>query len=92
MRIFVSYTIKDAIITTDLLRQEKQMLERQGMVFVDALDNDSIDKQKRVMEELTKCDKLVLLETPSVYDSKWVQIELSVAKSLGKPIEIKQQL
>lgn len=77
---FICYTTKDTEITEEFLRKVKIFYSFSGEVYIDLLDNDSEDKQWRVLYELDRSDCLVLIQTKSIYDSKWVQIELERAK------------
>lgn len=90
MKIFVSYTVRDKEITPDVLYQFSQNIRCLGNVFVDLLDNDSEDKQKRVISELKSSDLIVLIKSASIFSSKWVQFELEMGNNLQIPIvEIK---
>jgi hypothetical protein len=87
MKVFVSYTTKDRAVTKELLANFSKQLEMYGDVFVDLLDNDSTDKQARVLFELNQSDLLVLLETKNIYNSPWVALELENAKKRHIPIK-----
>jgi len=87
MKYFVSYTTRDKEVTVDLLKSLSRLLERDGDVFIDIINNDSLDKQKRVITELDDCDILVLLETENVYSSTWVSYELERAFKNNIPIK-----
>ena len=86
MRIFVSYTTKDAVIDENLLNWISNLLTSCGRPFVDLLHNDSPDRQFRVERELYSADILLLLESSSVKDSRWVLWELQQAQNLDIPI------
>jgi len=89
MNIFVSYTLHDGCITINLLKSLQDLLSIDNNVFIDALHNDSPDglKQRRIECEIYNADKIIVLESPSVYYSSWVKLELNLARNLGKPIE-----
>ncbi|WP_288207004.1 toll/interleukin-1 receptor domain-containing protein [uncultured Parabacteroides sp.] len=88
MKLFISYSTQDGIITKDLLSQVKNFYSKYGNCYIDLLDNDSIDKQKRVYLELYKADILILLHTPASDKSKWVQKEIYIAYKRNIPIII----
>lgn len=88
MKYFISYTTRDEEITIDLLQSLSAELGKSGQVFVDIIDNDSLDKQERVISELDSSDTLILIESKSIYESKWVAIELERAEA--KKISIKK--
>lgn len=63
------------------------MLKAEGhTVFIDYLDNDSAEKQVRVIEELLYCDKILLLASRKVKDSEWVALELAYAQRYQKQV------
>ena len=89
MRFFVSYTLRDGEITPMQLRRVSRILKAEGhTVFIDYLDNDSTEKQTRVIEELLHCDKIMLLETRKVQDSEWVALELAYAHRYHKQVVV----
>ncbi|MCL4815017.1 MAG: TIR domain-containing protein [Flavobacteriales bacterium] len=87
MKYFISYTTRDEEITIDLLQSLSAELEKSGQVFVDIIDNDSLDKQERVISELDSSDTLILIESKSIYESEWVAIELERAEAKKIPIK-----
>jgi hypothetical protein len=87
MKYFVSYTTRDKEVTKELLAVFSKQLEKSGKVFIDIIDNDSIDKQARVMEELENSDLMILVESKSIYQSEWVTLEVEKAKSKQIPIK-----
>lgn len=88
MRLFVSYTLRDGEITPMQLRRLSKILRAKGhTVFIDYLDNDSIEKQARVIDELQNCDKIMLLKTRKVQDSEWVALEMAFAHRHHKEVE-----
>jgi hypothetical protein len=86
MKYFVSYTTRDKEVTKELLSIFSKQLEKSGNVFIDIIDNDSFDKQLRVIEELENSDLMILIETKSIYQSEWVALEIEKAKSRQIPI------
>ena len=88
MRIFVSYTTRNNEVAESLLLALSNKLSCFGNVFIDLLNNDSVDKQKRIVTELNICDLLVLIESASSNCSEWVRFELRTANELNIPIVI----
>lgn len=86
MRIFVSYTFRDNLLNINKLRELSIFLSSFGDTFIDCINNNSLRKQERVIEEVKKCDCFLLLLTPKALDSKWVQIEIKLAKQENKKI------
>lgn len=87
MKYFISYTTRDEEITIDLLKSFSAEMEKYGQVFVDIIDNNSFDKQKRVFFELDSSDTLILIESKSIYQSNWVLTELERAESKHIPVK-----
>lgn len=87
MKYFVSYTTRDKEVTLELLKTFSGKLEKTGEVFVDLINNNSLDKQARVISELDSSDILILIESKSIYESEWVSIELERAKTNQIPIK-----
>jgi hypothetical protein len=88
MKCFVSYTTIDKEVTADLLQLLAMELRKVSDVFIDMLDNNSLDKQGRVISELEGSDILILIETESIYKSEWVSMEIKRAKEKLIPIKI----
>lgn len=79
MNIFVSYTTKDQEVTLHSLTEVSIKLKQIGYVYIDLINNNSLNKQKRVFDELDNSDVLILLVSPNVYKSKWVIKEIERA-------------
>lgn len=86
MFVFVSYTLKDGVLTIDKLRKVKSIISIYTTCYIDILDNDSEDKQKRVISELKKSQLLIALLSPDIYKSEWVHKEYEIAKKNDIPI------
>ncbi len=86
MNIFVSYTTRNNEVTINSLVDLSNKLNSFGKVFIDLLDNDSADKQQRVIDELERSDLLILIKSLSTLDSEWVTYEVIRAKDLNIPI------
>ena len=78
---FISYTIRDGYITFDILSRIKTYFEKFGTTFIDLLDNDSLAKQDRILDEINIADSFILLNTPAINDSPWVAKEIEKAES-----------
>jgi len=85
-KIFVSYTTRDGVINKNFLIDLEKKLSPFISIYIDLLHNDSLNKQKRVISELTQSDILFLIKTNSIYKSEWVKKELSIAKKINIPI------
>ncbi|MBK9047536.1 MAG: TIR domain-containing protein [Bacteroidetes bacterium] len=51
------------------------------------IDNNSADKQSRVISELDSSDIMILIESASIYKSEWVSIEIQRAEENHIPIK-----
>lgn len=86
MNIFVSYTARNNEVTINALTNFSNKISSFGKIFIDLLDNNSNDKQGRIVHELEKSDILVLIKSQSTYKSEWVQFELDKASKMDVPI------
>lgn len=88
MKIFVSYTMADGLVTVGSLKKLAYKLKCLGEIYIDILDNDSSEemKQERVEMELTSSDLVILVDSPKVMQSSWVEKELLLAKKKSLPI------
>lgn len=85
-KIFVSYTVRDGKIDREFLSNLEIRLKPIGRTYIDMIHNNSIDKQKRVMDELKTSDLFFLIKTEEVKESEWVKKEILVAKEKEIPI------
>lgn len=85
-KFFVSYTIRGNEIDKCFLEKFSENLKILGKVYIDLINNDSIDKQKRVFEELGSSNFIILIESKETYYSKWVTLEIEKAKAKNIPI------
>ena len=81
MLVFCSYTLRDGLVTIEKLRKLKELISKSADCYIDILDNDSIDKQERVVEELSKA-----LMSPDLKKSAWVKEEYRIANEKKIPI------
>ena len=86
MNIFVSYTTRNNEVTINSLTNFSNKVNSFGKIFIDLLDNNSLDKQGRIIEELEKSDILVLIKSNSTYNSEWVKLELEIANKINIPV------
>lgn len=83
MKVFISYTTRDKIITTKFLRNLELSLKKDFEIYIDLIHNNSLEKQKRVLSELQNSDLLLIIETIQTYNSEWVKLEIEQAKKQG---------
>lgn len=88
MKIFVSYTTRNNEVTVESLITFYNKLNSFGQIFIDLINNDSNDKQNRIIEELKKTDLLILIKSQSTFNSEWVKFELEKANELNIPLLI----
>lgn len=87
MRIFVSYSRRDGLVTTKLLRNLDLHLQGVCSPFIHCLHaNESRWQQTLVIHALLKSDAVLLVESPAASTSGWVRLELFLAKLLCRPL------
>lgn len=86
MLVFCSYTLRDGLVTIEKLRKLKELISQSDACYIDILDNDSIDKQERVVEELNKAQLVLVLMSPDLKKSAWVKEEYRIANEKKIPI------
>ena len=86
MLVFCSYTLRDGLVTIEKLRKLKELISKSAECYIDILDNDSIDKQERVVEELNKAQLVLVLMSPDLKKSTWVKEEYRIANENNIPI------
>ena len=86
MLVFCSYTLRDGLVTIEKLRKLKELISKSADCYIDILDNDSIDKQERVVEELSKAQLVLVLMSPDLKKSAWVKEEYRIANENNIPI------
>ncbi|SRR6266704_7230227 len=84
MNIFISYTTRDRYLDCDRLRDINEVVCKFGSVFIDALHNDSKNRQARVEEELTGASIVLFIGTSGCSQSEWVEWERRKAVKHGK--------
>lgn len=87
MKLFVSYSRRDGIVTTEALRTLDVHLQQVCTPFIHCLhDSGSRWEQARVMMALLASHAVLLVESPAAEASGWVRLELFVARLLGLPL------
>ena len=87
MKIFVSYTRRDGLITLDNLIKINNYLSLNNDVFVHAIK--SIERkveQEEVIDNLIHSDVILLLYTEGGFASPWVNLEITLSNFLSIPI------
>lgn len=85
-KLFVIYTTRDELINLELLKNIDNELKNFGEVFIDLIHNTSDEKQEFVIQKMIEATEIVLIKTPNLMKSEWVEIELNLARELNKPI------
>lgn len=86
MNIFVSYTTRNNEVTINSLNNFSNKINSIGKIFIDLIDNDSNDKQGRIIEELKSTELLILIKSQSSLNSEWVKFELETAQKSNIPV------
>lgn len=83
MRVFVSYTRRDGIVTDEMLRGLHTALARVCKPFIHAVEQPRLrNQQLSVVTALIRSSVVVLLVSPFCDRSPWVRFELAIAKML----------
>lgn len=87
MNIFVSYSRRDGIVTTTLLRHLHSHLSEICTPFIHALEEHKIRHQQlAVVKAIFRCKLIILLVSPASRRSPWVRLELWIGRMLLRPI------
>src|ERR1700754_1065495 len=86
MLIFVSYTLRDGVLSKGVLHTLREALSEYADTYVDILDNKDPHPQAHVFAMLQKADLVLACETPRFYQSEWTQLELAFAEQRNIPI------
>lgn len=87
MRLFVSYSRRDGVVTTEALRTLEAHLQDVCTPFIHCLhDTGSSWEQVRVIRALLASHAVLLVESPAAATSGWVRLELFIARLLGLPL------
>lgn len=86
-KVFVSYTLRDGLVTPELLKLVENNLQEICEPFIHATTpNYNEVKQFDVMKKLCSSHIILLIESPLVKKSPWVRIEILLAKIIFMPI------
>ena len=86
-RVFISYTKRDGAVTNRLLQRLYDNLNEISSPFIDALrPQPQRFQQFAVIKALLCSHFLLVVESPSVYSSPWVRLELLLAKLRLLPV------
>jgi hypothetical protein len=86
MRIFVSYTRRDGVLSGDALARLENILAGVGEVYIDALHNCSRFPQAHVLAALRDSNLVIACDSPSFAQSEWTRIELALARECAIPV------
>jgi hypothetical protein len=86
MNVFVSYTLRDGVLSVPVLAQLGETLSSAASPYIDVLHNSDRDPQQRVYRELARAELLLLCRTPAALSSPWVRLELAVAAERRIPV------
>ncbi len=87
LRIFISYTSRDKIVSDEVLSKVKSLFSGYASVYVDRLAGKSNwHPQVVILSKVFRSHLLVIIESRSVYYSPWVFLELFMAKLTLTPV------
>jgi hypothetical protein len=87
VNLFVSYTRRDGTITNNMLIQLNNYLGSVCTPFIHAVEESKLKNQQiAVIKALIKSHAILLVESPEIMKSKWVKLELFIARLLLLPI------
>lgn len=87
MKIFVSYTQRDGLVTKKLLLRLKSHLESTSEPFIHALEQDKLKHQQLgVVIAIIRCHLILVIDSPCICESPWVRFELALGRLLRRPM------
>lgn len=87
MNLFVSYSRRDGLVTTELLRRLECHLQGVCIPFIHCIhERGGRWEQLRVIRALMNSHAVLLVESPAASTSRWVRLELVLAKILCRPL------
>lgn len=87
MRLFVSYSRRDGMVSSQMLQALEAHLQGICDPFIHCLhDTGSRWEQLRVVRALIASHAVLLVESPATAWSPWVRFELLLARMLGLPL------
>ncbi|HDZ77947.1 MAG TPA: hypothetical protein ENH39_01400 [Gammaproteobacteria bacterium] len=87
MRLFVSYTRRDGVVTKKALEDLNEYLCSICTPFIHAVEEPNIKWQQiSVVKAIFRSHAVLLVNSPEVHQSPWVKFELILAKILFMPV------
>jgi hypothetical protein len=87
MRVFVSYSHLDGIVTTGILRSLHLYLESCCKPFIHCLaERESKWEQLCVISSLATSHAVLIIGSPAAASSEWVKLEIRIATILRLPV------
>lgn len=87
MRLFVSYSRRDGLVTAEILQTLDAHLRGVCTPFIHCLHgSNSKWEQVRVIRALFASHAVLLVESPATATSGWVRLELFIARLLCRPL------
>lgn len=87
MRLFVSYSRRDGVVTTELLRSLEMYLRGFCKPFIHCLaERGSEWEQIHVISSLVTSHAILIVKSPAISSSEWVRLEIRIATLLRIPV------
>lgn len=87
MRLFVSYTRRDGLVTSGLLLKLRSHLGKTFKTFIHLLEQENLKHQQLgVIIAILRCHLILVIESPGTYESRWVKFEITLGRLLLRPI------
>lgn len=87
MRLFVSYSRRDGVVTTELLRSLEIHLRGCCEPFIHCLsERESKWEQFHVLSSLVTSHAILIVNSPATATSEWVMLEMGIAHLLRIPV------
>lgn len=84
--VFVSYTQRDGSVTRKMLNRLYENLDGVCNPFIHAIAPPSRFPQLRVVHQLWRSHILIVIESPMVYKSPWVRLEVLLSMIKMMPV------
>lgn len=86
MKVFLSYTIRDGSVNSNLLKRLEEQIGLECSIYIDLLHNQSENPQQEVIRQLGESDMVIQIVTPSIDKSEWACLEKELAILKGIPL------
>ncbi len=87
MKVFVSYSRRDGVVTKPMLELLDKHLRDVCTPFIHCLHGSNRRwEQLHVLKALLASHTLLLVESPAAESSPWVRMEVWLARILGRPM------